>query len=49
MFKKTALLSSVLLAFASTATFAANGEQGSGPSPYTECGIGASLFPNTSW
>ena len=49
MSKKTSLLSSILLAFASTATFAANGGQGSGPSPYTECGIGASLFPDTTW
>jgi hypothetical protein len=24
-------------------------EQGSGPSPYVECGIGAALFPNTGW
>lgn len=24
-------------------------EQGSGPSPYTECGIGAALFSNTAW
>lgn len=23
--------------------------QGSGPSPYTECGIGAALFPNVAW
>lgn len=23
--------------------------QGSGPSPYVECGIGAAIFPNTSW
>ncbi|HKC16299.1 MAG TPA: DUF3015 family protein [Steroidobacteraceae bacterium] len=24
-------------------------EPGSGPSPYTDCGIGAALFPNTKW
>ncbi len=27
----------------------AAGEQGSGPSPYTECGIGASIFKETDW
>ena len=24
-------------------------EPGSGPNPFTQCGIGAALFPNTSW
>ena len=24
-------------------------EQGSGPNPYSECGIGAAIFPNTGW
>nr|CBA27222.1 hypothetical protein Csp_A01200 [Curvibacter putative symbiont of Hydra magnipapillata] len=27
----------------------AAGAQGSGPSPYTECGIGASIFKDTDW
>lgn len=27
----------------------AAGPQGSGPSPYTECGIGASIFKETDW
>ena len=27
----------------------AAGEQGSGPSPYTECGIGAAIFKETDW
>ena len=30
-------------------TFAQDKKQGSGPQPYTECGIGAALFPNTHW
>ncbi len=37
-----------LLLAASGMVFAA-GEQGSGPSPYTECGIGASIFKDTEW
>lgn len=27
----------------------ADGKPGSGPNPYRDCGIGAALFPNTSW
>ena len=27
----------------------ASGAQGSGANPYTECGIGAALFPSTGW
>lgn len=37
-----------LLLAASGLTLAA-GAQGSGPSPYTECGIGASVFKETEW
>jgi hypothetical protein len=34
---------------AASVTLAADKEAGSGPSPYTDCGIGAALFPNTNW
>ena len=27
----------------------ASGASGEGPNPYSDCGIGAALFPNTSW
>lgn len=30
-------------------TVSAKGVQGSGPSPYIECGIGGALFPDTHW
>ncbi len=42
--------SAVLLVLGySSAVSAADKEPGSGPSPYRDCGIGAALFPNTSW
>nr|WP_315479561.1 DUF3015 family protein [uncultured Rhodoferax sp.] len=37
-----------LLLAASGITLAA-GAQGTGPSPYTECGIGAAIFKDTDW
>ena len=48
MNRKTSLLGSMLLALAST-TASASGAAGSGPSPYTDRGIGGALFPDTSW
>ena len=27
----------------------ANDQAGSGPNPFTDCGIGAALFPDTHW
>lgn len=39
----------MISAFASTAAFADNKAVGSGPNPYTDCGIGAALFPDTHW
>ena len=38
-----------LVLFVPLGTANAQGTQGSGPSPYVECGIGAALFPNTPW
>lgn len=38
-----------VLAAGSTAAVAQDKPQGSGPQPFTECGIGAQLFPDTHW
>ena len=46
--KKLAVVFAGLCLTASGMAFAA-GEQGSGPSPYTECGIGAAVFKDTDW
>lgn len=46
--KKLAFVFAGLCMSASGLVFAAN-DQGSGPSPYTECGIGAAIFKNTDW
>jgi Protein of unknown function (DUF3015) len=46
--KKFAFVMASLCLAASGMAMAA-GEQGSGPSPYTECGIGASIFKDTDW
>lgn len=46
--KKFAFVLAGLCLTASGMALAA-GEQGSGPSPYTECGIGAAIFKETSW
>lgn len=49
--KKMVLAASFIAtaAVASTTAFAQDKSPGSGPSPYTDCGIGAALFPNTGW
>jgi Protein of unknown function (DUF3015) len=52
LIKKLILISSVLAGSlaANSLTFAADGkETGSGPNPYTDCGIGAALFTETKW
>jgi hypothetical protein len=46
--KKIAFVFAGLCLTASTMVAAA-GDQGSGPSPYTECGIGAAIFKDTDW
>lgn len=46
--KKFAFVFAGLCLTASSLVFAA-GEQGTGPSPYTECGIGAAIFKDTDW
>lgn len=46
--KKFAFVVAGLCLTASGMALAA-GEQGSGPSPYTECGIGAAIFKETNW
>lgn len=38
-----------VLAATSSVTFAATKAVGSGPNPYSDCGIGAALFPETHW
>ena len=38
-----------IVALSSGAAVAEDKEQGSGPQPFTECGIGAALFPETHW
>ncbi|MFM9890716.1 MAG: DUF3015 family protein [Rickettsiales bacterium] len=47
--KKIAIVLVLSTSFAANSGLAASQSQGSGPSPYTECGIGAALFPDTSW
>lgn len=49
--KKLVLAAAIIATLSSTAhvTIAKNKTQGSGPQPYTDCGIGASLFPDTKW
>lgn len=45
-----ALLATLSFAVASGSAIAQESKaQGSGPSPYTECGIGAALFKDTEW
>jgi hypothetical protein len=39
----------VLIAVSSTQASAADSKPGSGPNPYTDCGIGAALFKETHW
>jgi len=44
--------SAILLLSSTTVVLAAQEEDkapGSGPNPFSECGIGAALFPNTGW
>lgn len=53
-FKKSmaAVFASSALTFAciaNTALAAEDKTPGSGPNPFSECGIGAALFPNTAW
>lgn len=40
-----------IVALASPLSFGqiGDGEPGAGPNPYSNCGIGAALFPNTNW
>lgn len=46
---KKIALAAALLAVPFIANAGENKPQGSGPSPYVECGIGAALFPETHW
>lgn len=44
------LVAAGVVALASTSSIAADSKApGSGPSPFTDCGIGAALFPDTHW
>ncbi|HFB65478.1 MAG TPA: DUF3015 domain-containing protein [Aeromonadales bacterium] len=45
----TLILAAVTLFSLGSATVFAKGQPGSGPSPYTDCGIGAALFKDTHW
>ena len=47
MKKSLGLATGLLLALSSSVSIAA--DAGSGPNPYTDCGIGAALFPDTHW
>ncbi|MBV1878126.1 MAG: DUF3015 domain-containing protein [Pseudomonadales bacterium] len=40
---------SVMLATTSSISLAENSAPGSGPNPFSDCGIGAALFPTVSW
>lgn len=44
----TACLTTVIATSASLAS-AETGKAGSGPNPFSDCGIGAALFPSTTW
>lgn len=48
MFKLLASAGAVALVMA-MGTTTAYAQAGSGPNPYRDCGIGAALFPNTTW
>ncbi|MFK8053012.1 MAG: DUF3015 family protein [Woeseiaceae bacterium] len=47
--ERTATVVAALAIGIFSAQASAEGEPGSGPNPYTDCGIGAALFPNTHW
>ena len=47
-YKKIVAAVSVLLSVSSTSAFA-DGGVGSAPNPYSDCGIGAAIFPDTDW
>ncbi|MEN7343764.1 MAG: DUF3015 family protein [Pseudomonadota bacterium] len=47
--KIVGIAAGLAVAFSSSAIAQDKKEAGSGPSPYVDCGIGAALFPNTSW
>lgn len=47
--KKLAALSLLSFAVAASSVAAQDKTPGSGPNPFTDCGIGAALFPNTHW
>lgn len=51
MSKKVLTVAAIACVLSVTAPFAsaANGPAGTGPNPFTDCGIGASLFPDTHW
>lgn len=46
---KKILLAAALVAASIPAIATAEGEPGSGPNPYTQCGIGAAIFPTVGW
>ena len=47
MKKKLGFVAGAAIALCANVTLAA--DTGSGPNPYTDCGIGAALFPDTHW
>jgi len=49
MNKLKALVVAALFSSLSIAGAASAGEAGSGPNPFTDCGIGAALFSDTKW
>lgn len=49
MRKQILKLSLIALASAVTASAAFAGEVGTGPNPYSDCGIGAAIFTDTGW
>jgi hypothetical protein len=49
-FKKTLFVAAIAAgSLASVTANAADKTPGSGPNPFTDCGIGAALFPDTGW
>ncbi|WP_185268365.1 DUF3015 family protein [Halopseudomonas xiamenensis] len=47
--KKLAVFTLLTCTAAASSAIAQNKTPGSGPNPFTDCGIGAALFPNTHW
>jgi hypothetical protein len=48
-FKSALMISAIAASFSAMPVMANDKAPGSGPNPFSDCGIGAALFPNTDW